>query len=371
MKQLIDKLEAQRHLTQQEWIELITLAKDRDYLMERAVAVRKSMYSNSVFVRGLIEFTNYCKNDCLYCGIRRSSGSAQRYRLSEEEIMDCCRQGYELGFRTFVLQGGEDPYFNDAVMVKLIHSIKSLYPDCAITLSFGERSKESYQNMYEAGADRYLLRHETADESHYSSLHPAELTLENRMRCLWDLKEIGFQVGCGFMVGSPGQTPEHLAKDMLFIEELQPQMVGIGPFLPHHDTPFADRTKGSLDTTLYMLSLLRLLKPDLLIPATTALGTIDPLGREKGILAGANVVMPNLSPTMVRKKYELYDNKICTGDEAAECKVCLHNRMKKIGYEIVVDRGDPCTMKSAGINENTQDKGELKENREVKENSYV
>lgn len=350
MKQLIDKLEQERNLSLEEWTELIERQKDREYLYERAVFVRKQMYQNAVFVRGLIEFSNYCKNDCLYCGIRRSSSSTERYRLTEEEILDCCHQGYELGFRTFVLQGGEDPFFRDDVMVDLIQQIKALYPDCALTLSLGERSKESYQRLYDAGADRYLLRHETADSQHYSQLHPAELTLENRMKCLWDLKDIGYQVGCGFMVGSPGQTPYHLAKDMMFIEKLQPQMTGIGPFLPHHDTPFADQEKGSMETTLYMLGLLRLLKPDLLIPATTALGTIDPHGREKGILAGANVVMPNLSPTSVRKKYELYDNKICTGDEAAECKVCLSNRMKKIGYEIVVDRGDPCTL------ENTKEK---------------
>lgn len=341
MRQLIDKLQQKHCLTKEEWITLIGNQAEAEYLFERAREVAGQYYGNKVYTRGLIEFTNYCKNNCYYCGIRRGNGRVERYRLSEEDILDCCRQGYELGFRTFVLQGGEDSYYTDERIVDLVCKIKKTYPDCALTLSIGEKSKESYQKYFDAGADRYLLRHETAEKCHYESLHPAEMSWKNRRQCLWDLKEIGYQIGCGFMVGSPGQTVENLAEDMLFITELQPQMVGIGPFVPHHETPFAKETGGTVELTLYMLGLLRLLKPNLLLPATTALGTIDPRGREKGILAGANVVMPNLSPTGVRKKYELYDNKICTGDEAAECRNCLNHRMESIGYRLVVDRGDP------------------------------
>ncbi|MBE5900915.1 MAG: [FeFe] hydrogenase H-cluster radical SAM maturase HydE [Lachnospiraceae bacterium] len=343
MKKLIDALAQGSSLTEKQWEELIAGQTEElaEYAAEKARSIREKIYGKTVFTRGLIEFTNYCKNDCLYCGIRRSNSNAERYRLSEEEILDCCKQGYELGFRTFVLQGGEDGYFTDDRITDIIKKIKAKYPDCALTLSIGEKEKESYQRFFNAGADRYLLRHETADEAHYNTLHPEELSLRHRMDCLWNLKEIGYQVGCGFMVGSPGQTVGTLAKDMKFIEELQPQMVGIGPFVPHHETPFAKETAGTVKQTLYLLSLLRLLKPNLLLPATTALGTIDPRGREKGILAGANVVMPNLSPTTVRKKYELYDNKICTGDEAAECRNCLNNRMQSIGYVLVIDRGDP------------------------------
>lgn len=344
MRHLIDQLEREQRLTKKEWTTLIASGAEADYLFERAREVRHRYYGNAVYTRGLIEFTNYCKNNCLYCGIRRDNREADRYRLSEEDILDCCRQGYELGFRTFVLQGGEDMYYTDERVAELIKAIKTRYADCALTLSIGEKSKESYQRFFDAGADRYLLRHETADKVHYEKLHPADMSFDNRRECLWNLKEIGYQVGCGFMVGSPGQSAESLAEDMLFITELQPQMVGIGPFVPHHQTPFAGEVAGTVEQTLYLLGLLRLLKPNLLLPATTALGTIDPRGREKGILAGANVVMPNLSPTRVRKKYELYDNKICTGDEAAECRSCLSSRMESIGYRLVIDRGDPKRM---------------------------
>lgn len=341
MRRLIDKLEQNHCLKKEEWTELITAQAEKEYLFAASRKVSRRYYGNQIYARGLIEFTNYCKNNCYYCGIRRDNPHVVRYRLGEEEILDCCRAGYGLGFRTFVLQGGEDAYFTDGRMERLIAKIKAAYPDCALTLSIGEKSKESYQKFFDAGADRYLLRHETADEVHYRKLHPEELSLANRKECLFHLKEIGYQVGCGFMVGSPGQTAECLAEDMLFITELKPQMVGIGPFVPHHDTPFANEAQGTLEQTLYMIGLLRLLKPDLLLPATTALGTIDPKGREKGILAGANVVMPNLSPVRVRKKYELYDNKICTGDEAAECKDCLSRRIESIGYVLAEGRGDP------------------------------
>ena len=345
MKELVDKLEKNCVLSKEEYVLLIddNSAEISEYLFERARAVQQKNYGKRIFVRGLIEFTNYCKNDCLYCGIRRSNRHADRYRLSKEDILSCCREGYELGFRTFVLQGGEDPYFTDDRLIDIIRSIRTAYPDCAITLSVGEKEHESYQAFFDAGADRYLLRHETANDLHYSRLHPADMSPLHRKKCLTDLKAIGYQVGCGFMVGSPYQTSENLAEDMLFIKDLQPHMVGIGPFIAQHDTPFGTMSNGTLEMTLKMLALVRLTLPYVLLPSTTALGTIHPMGREKGILAGANVVMPNLSPVSVRKKYLLYDNKICTGDEAAECKYCLQNRMKAIGYEIVESRGDCLT----------------------------
>ncbi len=342
MKSIIDKLVKTRDLSDEEFEKLI-LCEDKEtteYLASKAREVREAVYGKEVYLRGLIEFTNYCKNDCLYCGIRRSNKNADRYRLTEEEILSCCEVGYKLGFRTFVLQGGEDAYFNDDVLVPLIKEIKEKYPDCALTLSVGEREKDSYQKLFDAGADRYLLRHETADKEHYESLHPAELSFDHRIKCLWDLKEIGFQVGCGMMIGSPNQTVKHLIKDLRFLQDFKPEMVGIGPFIPHHDTPFADRETGSVDITLKLLSIIRIMLPEVLLPATTALGTADGLGREKGILAGANVVMPNLSPTDVRGKYLLYDNKICTGDEAAECIRCMTLRVQKVGYEVVQKRGD-------------------------------
>ncbi len=340
--ELLEKLQQQQRLSLEEWELLIAsrtpeLAAD---LSRRARKIADDRYGKDVFIRGLIEFTNYCKNDCLYCGIRRSNVRARRYRLSEDEILGCCKQGYELGFRTFVLQGGDDPFFNDERMVGIVSAIHGRYPDCAITLSLGERSHESYQRLFDAGATRYLLRHETADAAHYAMLHPEGMSLESRKRCLYDLRQIGYQVGAGFMVGSPGQTARCLAEDMAFLEELQPHMVGIGPFIPHAETPFAHEPQGSLELSLFMLSCLRLMLPNTLLPATTALGTIASDGREQGILAGANVVMPNLSPVAHRKDYSLYDNKICTGEEAAECRWCLHARMESIGYHIVESRGD-------------------------------
>lgn len=338
---LLEKLEKERMLTKDQWIQLIG---SREVYESQAAAlakkIREEHFGNQIYVRGLIEFTNYCKNDCYYCGIRRSNRNAERYRLTMEQILECTDTGYELGFRTFVLQGGEDGYYTDERLEEIIKAIKEKHPDCALTLSLGERSRKSYELFYQAGADRYLLRHETADANHYQRLHPEEMSYQHRMNCLKELKDIGYQVGCGFMVGSPGQTEETLAEDMLFIQEFQPHMVGIGPFVPHHETPFGREPGGTVEDTLYLLSLIRILEPTVLLPATTALGTIDPRGREKGILAGANVVMPNLSPTNVRKKYELYDNKICTGDEAAECRSCLSNRMKTIGCELVTYRGD-------------------------------
>lgn len=329
-------------LTTEEY-ELLIRERDEELtalLREKAVEKRRAIYGNTVFVRGLIEIGNICKNDCFYCGLRKSNFRCDRYRLTAEEILSCADEGAALGFRTFVLQGGEDPYFTDEYLTDLIGEIKRRHPDCAVTLSLGERSRASFQALFDAGADRYLLRHETADEPHYGKLHPQEMSFENRMNCLSALREIGYQVGCGFMVGSPFQTEKELAKDLKFIETFRPDMCGIGPFIPHADTPFAEETTGTAELTCFLLSVIRLIYPNVLLPATTALGTVDPSGREKGILAGANVVMPNLSPVSVRKKYMIYDNKICTGEESAQCKDCLQRRMESIGYTVVTDRGD-------------------------------
>lgn len=338
----VARLEEEHNLSLQELKVLLTLRDQEcaDWLRQKACAAARRVYRNEVYIRGLIEFTSYCRNDCLYCGIRRSNCRAERYRLTPDQILECCESGYALGFRTFVLQGGEDPYFTDEIICRLTADIREKYPDCAITLSIGEKSRESYQAYFDAGADRYLLRHETADPMHYRMLHPPGLLLENRMRCLYDLKEIGYQTGCGFMVGSPGQTVECLYEDLQFIRRLKPEMVGIGPFIPQKDTPFGKEQAGTLELTLRLLAIIRLMQPEVLLPATTALGTIHPRGRELGILSGANVVMPNLSPVSVRKKYALYDNKICTGDEAAECRACMDRRIQDIGYQVVISRGD-------------------------------
>lgn len=342
MKQLIDKLYDTGNLAPEEYKLLIDNRNPElaEYLFEKARAVRIENYGYDVYIRGLIEFTNYCGNDCFYCGIRKSNREVGRYRLTKEQILECCSVGYDLGFRTFVLQGGEDEYYTDDLIVDIIRSIKIRYPDCAVTLSIGERSYDSYRAFFDAGADRYLLRHETANTEHYRKLHPKSLSPDNRKQCLYNLKEIGYQVGCGFMVGSPFQNTDCLVEDLLFIKKLNPHMVGIGPYIPHHATPFANKEAGTLELTLFLIGIIRLMLPDVLLPATTALGTIHPKGRELGILAGANVVMPNLSPRSVREKYMLYDNKICTGDEAAECISCMHRRMESIGYHITVSQGD-------------------------------
>ncbi len=340
--ELLDTLESSHSLSVVEYKELIEgySPNNASIAADKAVKIRKTVYGNSVFIRGLIEVSNICRNDCLYCGIRKSNTHCDRYRLTPMQILDCCREGYLLGFRTFVLQGGEDSQFSAKNICELVDKIKSKYPDCAVTLSLGEYSKTEYLSMFNAGADRYLLRHETADKEHYEKLHPANMSFENRMQCLYNLKEIGFQTGCGFMVGSPYQTNETMAKDLKFIETFSPDMCGIGPFIPHKDTPFHDMPAGTLELTCFLLSIIRLIHPNVLLPATTALGTIHPKGRELGILAGANVVMPNLSPVNVRNKYLLYDNKICTGEESAQCIKCLKNRIESVGYEIVTDRGD-------------------------------
>ncbi len=340
--ELIEKLYKTHSLKLNEYEYLIENRTEESaaLLKEYAVKERKKHYSNSVFVRGLIEISNICKNDCYYCGIRKSNQNCDRYRLSKEEILECCKEGYALGFRTFVLQGGEDGTFTDEWLTDLIEAIKRNHPDCAVTLSLGERSKESYKKLYDSGADRYLLRHETADELHYSKLHPSSLTLKNRIECLHNLREIGFQTGCGFMVGSPYQTTKNIAQDLKFIEDFSPDMCGVGPFIPHKDTMFKNHKAGDADLCCYLLSIIRLIKPNILLPATTALGTVENDGREKGILCGANVIMPNLSPLSVRKKYALYDGKISTGEESAQSLYKLKKSMNAIGYEVVVDRGD-------------------------------
>lgn len=339
---LIDRLAAGDALTHGELVALINqrTPDTAACLAEKAVGVRQAIYGNTVYIRGLIEVSNICKNDCLYCGIRAGNPNCDRYRLDDGDILSACAEGYELGFRTFVLQGGEDGHFTDERLTSLLRSIKSAHPDCAVTLSLGERSRESYEALFEAGADRYLLRHETATKSHYEKLHPAALSFDNRMRCLRDLREIGYQVGCGFMVGSPYQTAEDIARDLLFIEAFKPDMCGIGPFIPHRDTVFADFSAGTVELTCYLLSIIRLIHPPVLLPATTALGTIHPEGRELGILSGANVVMPNLSPASVRKKYMLYNDKVSDGAESAQSKAELCRRMESIGYEVVTARGD-------------------------------
>lgn len=342
MKDRIRRLEQDRDLPDRDLLDLIVMqdAEAEALLAQRAAAVRQQVYGRDVFIRGLIEFTNYCRNDCFYCGIRRSNACAQRYRLTREEILACCRTGYGLGFRTFVLQGGEDPFFTTERLAELVRAIKQAYPDCAVTLSVGEKDRSTYQAWFDAGADRYLLRHETADEGLYRRLHPEELSLQNRMRCLRDLKDIGYQVGCGFMVGAPFQTPEMLLKDLRFLQAFQPHMAGIGPFIPHRDTPFRDCPPGTAQMTLRLLAIIRLMLPHVLLPATTALGTVQSDGRQLGMGYGANVVMPNLSPLSVRKKYALYDNKISTGEEAAESVALLKQSMAAAGYRVVTARGD-------------------------------
>lgn len=342
MKELISRIAAEHNADRNDLIRIISSRNPEydEFLFKTADSIRRSIYGTDVYIRGLIEISNYCKNNCLYCGIRCGNKNAERYRLDEDEILECCDEGYRLGFRTFVMQGGEDSFFTDEMICRIVSAVKKKYSDCAVTLSLGEKSYESYKAFYEAGADRYLLRHETASAEHYKKLHPQNMSFENRMKCLENLKSIGFQTGAGFMVGSPYQTDENLADDLLFISRFKPHMVGIGPFIPHQDTPFKEFPQGSLRDSLVMVALTRLLLPNALIPSTTALGTIDSNGRELGLKAGANVVMPNLSPVRFRKLYSLYDNKICTGEESAQCKVCLENRVRNAGYQIVCDKGD-------------------------------
>ncbi len=336
----IDELAKTNNISDEKLLTILAGGSCDSYLFECADKVRRSVYGNKVYIRGLIEFTNYCKNNCYYCGIRCANKNAERYRLTKEDILLCCKEGYSLGFRTFVLQGGEDPYYTNEIICDIVSEIRNTYPDCAITLSIGEKSKESYKAYFEAGANRFLLRHETASNEHYGKLHPSSMSLDERKTCLFNLKELGYQVGSGFMVGSPYQTMENIISDLRFLQELQPDMVGIGPYVNHKDTPFKDFQNGSVELTLRLISILRLMFPKLLIPATTALGTLHPEGRELGLKAGANVVMPNLSPKNIRKLYQIYENKLSTDEEAAESRKALELKVKNAGYEIVIDRGD-------------------------------
>lgn len=342
MKDLIDKLEQNKTLSKQEFLILLNNINNNnmEYISQKARNIATKIYGNNIYIRGLIEISNFCKNDCYYCGIRKSNKNIDRYRLSFKDIIDSCDLGYSLGFRTFVLQGGEDLYFSDKILCKILRHIKTKYHDCAITLSLGERSYSSYLSLFNAGADRYLLRHETINKNHYSMLHPKNLSIYNRKLCLLNLKQIGFQVGSGIMVGSPFQTTNNIVEDLLFLKELSPHMIGIGPFLSHKDTPFKNKQNGDLNLTLFLISILRLMFPNALIPATTALGTLATNGHQLGILAGANVIMPNLSPKQFRDNYMLYDNKISTGAESAEGLDKLRNELNKIGYNICINRGD-------------------------------
>ena len=343
MKELIDQLYKERNLDSNALCQLIALADDSQqelYLFEKARQKKEEVYQDKIYIRGLIELSNYCKNNCLYCGIRAANTAIERYRLSKEQILDCTRYGHELGFRTFVLQGGEDPAYSDQYICDIVRQIKEEHPDCAVTLSIGEKSYESYKAYKDAGADRYLLRHETATEEHYRLLHPEKMSFENRQRCLEDLKSLGYQVGSGFMVGSPFQTIEHIVADLRYLQQLEPDMIGIGPFIPHHQTPFADKEQGNLHLTLRLIAILRLMFPNALLPSTTALGSIHPQGRKMGLRCGANVVMPNLSPLDVRNLYKIYDNKAYVNAEAAEGIAILKKEAEEIGYKVVIDRGD-------------------------------
>lgn len=343
MKELIDQLYKERNLDSNALCQLIALADDSQqelYLFEKARQKKEEVYQDKIYIRGLIELSNYCKNNCLYCGIRAANTAIERYRLSKEQILDCTRYGHELGFRTFVLQGGEDPAYSDEEICEIVRQIKTEHPDCAVTLSIGEKSYESYKAYRDAGADRYLLRHETATEEHYRLLHPEKMSFENRQRCLKDLKSLGYQVGSGFMVGSPHQTKQHLIADLRYLQQLEPDMIGIGPFIPHHQTPFADKEQGNLHLTLRLIAILRLMFPNALLPSTTALGSIHPQGRKMGLRCGANVVMPNLSPLDVRNLYKIYDNKAYVNAEAAEGIAILKKEAEEIGYKVVIDRGD-------------------------------
>lgn len=338
---LIEKLNQNNDLSKDEIVYILKhiTEEEKNVLFDYSLKTKQKYYGDTVYMRGLIEFTNYCTRNCKYCGIRAKQADAERYRLTKEQILKCCDQGFWLGYRTFVLQGGEDPFFTDEMLVDIISSIKKRWPDVAVTMSIGERSKESYQALRDAGADRYLLRHETANDDLYADIHE-NMALKDRKVCLQHIKDVGFQAGAGFMVGIPGQTPEILAEDLLFLKELNPHMVGIGPFIPHAKTPLGNNKGGTVEDTLVMLALTRLMLPKVLLPSTTALGTLDNKGREKALKVGANVVMPNLSPTNVREKYELYQDKICTGDEAAHCRQCIEGRINSVGFHVDMGRGD-------------------------------
>ncbi len=339
--ELVSELYTNKNLSDEDFLFLLDNISESNLenLFSFSRTRREEYYGNKVYMRGLIEFTNYCNRGCLYCGISKYNNKIDRYRLTKDEIFECCDEGDKLGFQTYVLQGGEDPYYTDEILVDIISTIKKRYPEKAITMSFGERSKESYQKMFDAGADRYLLRHETASKDLYNNIHDNTMSYDNRIECLHNLKNIGYQVGCGFMVNTPTQTNLDLLADIRLIQNLRPEMCGIGPYLSHDDTPLSGNESGTLEQTLVMVALTRLVMPDCLMPSTTALGTLDKLGREKALKAGANIVMPNLSPTVYRDKYEIYQNKICTGDEAAQCRNCIELKIFTTGYEVDMEVG--------------------------------
>lgn len=338
--QTVEKLYTSQNASDEELLALLASDEADALLFSRADTVRKSVYGNAVYVRGLIEFSNHCKNNCYYCGIRAANPYCDRYRLCKQEILSCCEEGYHLGMRTFVLQSGEDLHYSDADICDIVSSIKSLYPDCAVTLSIGEKSRESYQAYFNAGATRFLLRHEAASDALYQKLHPECMSLSMRKKCLFDLKDIGYQVGAGFMVGAPYQTLPDLVADLRFLQSLDPDMIGIGPYITHAQTPFCGCENGSLTLSLRLIAIVRLMFPHALLPATTALATISATGRAKGLKAGANVVMPNLSPVSVRQLYSLYENKNCTGEESAQCSENLRIQIENAGYRMVTDIGN-------------------------------
>ena len=342
MKRLVDKLRDEHRLTPDEYRALLIMrdAQVIDYLMDQARTVSQLHFGRGIYLRGLIELSNVCRNDCLYCGIRRSNCHVERYTLSHDQVLACCEQGYKIGFRTFVLQGGEWGEERSRWIADLIGDIKKGWPDCAVTLSLGEHPRETYALWRDAGADRYLLRHETHHPRLYSLLHPQRMSLAHRLQCLDWLKELGFQVGTGIMVGAPFQTLESIIEDIEYLVDFQPQMIGLGPFIPHHDTPFRRFPAGSVEMTAKLYAILRLAMPKALIPSTTAMATLAPDGRCRGILAGANVVMPNLSPTDTRKQYSLYDNKAALGAESAQGVKILADELAAIGYHIDWSRGD-------------------------------
>lgn len=349
MKCIIDRLREKHKLEPEQYRALLTMRdpQDVEYLMSQAREVAQLKFGKHVFLRGLIELSNVCRNDCLYCGIRRSNHQVARYTLTREQVLACCEQGYEIGFRTFVLQGGEWSEEQSKWIADLIAEIRQHWPDCAITLSLGEHPKETYALWREAGADRYLLRHETHNSRLYGLLHPKGMTIGNRLQCLDWLKQLGFQVGAGIMVGSPFQSLKTIVEDIQYLIEFQPHMIGIGPFIPHHDTPLRRFPAGSVEMTARLYAIMRLALPQALIPSTTAMASLSPNGRLRGILSGANVVMPNLSPEDNRKQYSLYDNKASLGAESAQGIRVLADELATIGYSIDWSRGDSPSIKKA------------------------
>jgi biotin synthase len=318
-------------------------ADDAAELFAMADDIRKRYFKDEVHIRGIIEFSNYCMKNCFYCGLRRDNKTIERYRISEDEIIDTALKAGELGYKTILLQSGEDGGYTIEGLCAIIKRIRSNL-DCAITLSLGEKSFDEYRSLRDAGADRYLLRFETSDRGLFNKLKP-DSSYENRLDCIKNLKKLGFQVGSGFMVGLPGQTYEILADDILLLRELDLDMIGIGPFLSHHNTPLGNSASGTLDLTLRALAIIRILMPDVHIPATTAMGTVEKGGREKALQCGANVIMPNVTPIKYRKYYEIYPNKICIDDAPSDCRACIEGMLKSLGRAAATNKGDSIKVK--------------------------